>query len=241
MTARKVPAKKKPPASARPRKNKPVAGRVRANDKPIVSLLDPRLEGWKVENVWPGLFTLYFRGSEARAECGPELQGILNRKQRGHRNDDKHAPLVERSLFWLSCGWLAKDTASFGWRHIEGDVFRDLVEALGENAAALCSAQTEAKAELAATDLMAIFKRSVDGMVRIKFPKKAVGSGEVLPKEVLAIWNAQEACAYLRRLPRKQEVRERLELIGVTFSVRSKDVEGKWKSLFDRAGLSGLP
>jgi hypothetical protein len=241
MTARKSPAKKKPPASARPRKKEPVAGRVRANDQPSVSLLDPRLHGWKVENVWPGLFTLYVRGSEARADCGPELQGILIRKQRGHRTEDDSAPKIEGALYMLAVGALAEDRSSFGWRDIEAMVYRNLVETLGRQALKVYSAQTESQAEIAATELLAVFKRAASGLVRVKFPQKAVGSGEVFAKEMIAIWHARMLCEHFRRLPSKQEVRERLELIGVTFSVRSKGVEGNWESLFDRAGLSGLP
>ena len=40
------------------------------------SLLDPRTHGWVLKQSWPGLFDLYTRDEEARADLSSELNAI---------------------------------------------------------------------------------------------------------------------------------------------------------------------
>ena len=104
----------------------------------------------------------------------------------------------------------------------------------------LLAAKTSERAELAEARVVSFVKRAAGGLVRINYPKPAKGSGDVVSKKLLAIWQARALCERLRRLPTKQEVCESLEAIGVSYA-RSKDAPEKWRDLFLHAGLSSLP
>jgi hypothetical protein len=98
------------------------------------SLLDPRTHGWQLAESWTGLFDLYVKGDEARAELTPELQSIENALRRGHSVDDLAVAYLERSLF-MSCviNRGAEDGVgdSFGFDHLRQDIGNDVAKTLG--------------------------------------------------------------------------------------------------------------
>ena len=98
------------------------------------------------------------------------------------------------------------------------------------------------QAHTASCALDALLRRTLRRMMKVAFPwdGKAKGSGDAFPKELMAIWHAKGLCGHLRRLPTKTEVQERLEAINVRYK-KSKGLKGKWRDMFDRAGLSKLP
>ena len=214
---------------------------------PSESLLEPRLRGWNVKEKWTGLFTLWVRGDEAWAELSPELQGIGNRLDRGyHAKAGKEAMKLESALWWLAILEEVESDASAKLLRgtLEG-VSKDIVQALldarlGKMVLQVMSEKTEARAARDSDRALNLFGQSMRGLIRTKFPSKAFGSGDAIPKELLAIWVARTLCEDFRRLPTKREVRERLEAIGVSYE-KSKDPDGRWRMLFARAGLSTLP
>jgi hypothetical protein len=97
------------------------------------------------------------------------------------------------------------------------------------------------QAHTASCALDALLRRTLRRMTKAAFPwdSRANGSGDVLPKELLAIWHAKALCGHLRQLPTKTVVRERLVAIGVKYY--GKNQRRDWQEMFDRAGLSELP
>jgi hypothetical protein len=209
------------------------------------SLLDPRTHGWKLEQSWPGLFDLYIKDGETCARLHPELNDRVNRFQRGHTLTDTAVPILERLLFIAALfaheKKLGNDCSSFGFESLRKQIAQDAIEVLGPSALEIISASSYEKAELGADRLAATLRRAGSGIARQKFSVPSRGTGEVVCKELLAIWTAQGLCAHLRRLPTKREVRERLEAIGIRFAATSKGINARWSALFVRAGLGNLP
>jgi hypothetical protein len=211
-----------------------------------LSLLSPEVQGFLLSQVWRDLFALYTKGDEVRVELSPELRKIEWALLRGHTNYDESSPKISTSLFWLMLREFAREEglehSTFGFAHAADAVFANLSESFGAAVLKINTAKNEEDAKEAAKAACAMFKRALDGIVKSKFPQRARGSGDVIPKEVLAIWTAQGLCQHLRRLPTKAEVRQKLEAIGVIYAEgKSKDVEGKWRDLFGRSGLFQLP
>lgn len=215
------------------------------NDQPL-SLLSWEARGFVRLQSWAGLFTLHARGDEVAAELAPELRKIEWALLRSHTNYDESSPKISASMLWLLVQAFARQEGesldTFGFEHAAREVNANLAETLGVEALKILQAKNEEQAQKAAQAACSMFSRAMEGMVRSKFPKRARGSGDAFPKEVVAIWTATGLCERLRRLPTKSEVRERLEVIGVTYAVgNSNDVEGKWRDLFGRSGLYRLP
>jgi len=236
---------KEKPVAVKHRKEKPLPVNNQATqdaiNKPIVSLLDPRNEGWEIIGVWPGLFTLYVKGDESKANLSPELVTIEECLSRGHSSTDKDAFKVEGEMTLLALQYMVakEDKSDCVVKGFGVDVFKSLASSLGSVVFKIESSKNEAQAELAACELGALMKKVASGLVRKKFPKKARGSGWSYHRERIAIWNARILCEHLRRLPTKSEVRHRLEAIGIEWP--NQGWGGKWGELFEKAGLSGLP
>ena len=221
--------------------NKPTASSNRS-----LSLLSLESRGFVLLQSWAGLFNLYVRGNEVIAELAPELRKIEWALFRGHTNYDESSPKISESMFLLCVQAFARQEEERlnapDFERVAGKVCSSLAETLGVEVLKIITARTEDQAQKALKAACSMFNRALEGMVRGKFPKKARGSGDAFPKEVLAIWTATTLCEHLRRLPTKAEVRERLEAIGVTYAAgNSKDVEAKWRDLFGRSGLYRLP
>lgn len=211
------------------------------------SLLDLRTHGWVLEQSWPGLFDLYGKDGEARAELSPELNAIKNALTRGRSIDDHDAARLETALF-MSCAIHAGmedgagDSSEFDdWKRKIGN---DIAAVLGSVIEKILAAKTQSRAERAAMGLVNLMKRAAKGLVRVKFPGRTRGNARnkdrCTPKALLAILHAQALCKAHRRLPTKAEVRRSLEESGFGYG-KSKGIKELWNSLFVRAGLSGLP
>jgi hypothetical protein len=102
--------------------------------------------------------------------------------------------------------------------------------------------KVQRRAEQATNDLRAVFKRACEGMIASAFHarKRARGSGDAQPKELLAIRCTRMLYGHLRQLPTKTEVRLKLIAIGVRYR-KDKNENGKWDRLFEMAGLGDLP
>jgi hypothetical protein len=210
------------------------------------SLLDLRTHGWVLDQSWPGLFDLYVKDGEARAELSPELNDIQNALTRGRSIDDHDTGRLESALF-MSCVLRrieegAGDSFAIDyWRQYVGN---EVAGVLGPVVEKILAAKTSRRAELAARGLVNVMKRAAKGFVRMKFPRPTRGNardkGWCTPKALLVIEHARVLCEELRRLPTKGEVRRSLEMAGFGYG-NSKGIKNLWNSLFVRAGLSGLP
>lgn len=211
-----------------------------------VSLLSPTMRGFSLSERWDGLFDLYTKDDEILVELAPDLQKVEWALLRGHTNYDASSQRISASMFRLLLREFSRMEGrphdTFGFDHAAREVYADLSETIGSKVLAIFTAHSEEEAQKSAKEACSMFKRALDGMVKSKYPQKARGSGDAIPKEVLAIWTAQGLCHHFRRLPTKSEVRQKLEAIGVTYAAeKSKDVEGKWRDLFGRSGLHDLP
>ena len=208
------------------------------------SLLDPRTDGWVLEQSWPGLFDLYTRDGEARVELSPELNARKNALMRGRSIDDGDSARLERALFWaavIDTGTEEGVGDSFGFDYLRRDLADDCAAVFGPIVKRIMEVKTKRQAELAALGIVNLAKRAAKGIVRMRFPGPARGNGSTTPKKALAaIWVARELCKEHRRLPNKAEVRQRLEAMGFDYS-KSNGPEKRWDDLFAAAGLSGLP
>ena len=210
------------------------------------SLLSREASGFVLVQSWHGLFKLYSKGDEFVAELSPELRKLEWALLRGHTNHDESSPKISESMFWLCVQAFARQEGDglniADFELAAGKVYSNLAETLGVEILRIIAAQSEEEALKAAKTARSMFDRALAGMVKGRFPKRARGSGDAFPKEVMAIWTAEGLCGHLRRLPTKAEVREKLEMICVTYAVaNSGDVEGKWRDLFGRSGLYSLP
>jgi hypothetical protein len=211
------------------------------------SLLDRRTHGWTVSEQWPDLFTLWARGDEVAVDLSPELQAIENALMRGHHiHGSKELIKLSSALFQLAVLKMARRDASTKLQPgtFEGmsvEIVRALLDAgLGEFVLDIIAAKTRREIDMAEASLVNLVKISVRGLVRLKFPSKAFGSGDPIPKELLAIWTARMLCERFKRLPAKRELRHELEALGIAYN-KPRYPDGPWRTLFARAGLSSLP
>ena len=225
--------------------------------------LTPEVLGYVLTRRWETLFRLYVRKDEVFVQLEPELAKLKETLRRGRgtgRDQLKHvkSSKLEQALRLLDFVFRVhsdrKNNVHYDqvkpWVHKRSmEVLEAMGEALSPHLRRLTKATLEApgnpekhrrRAEQASSDLNALFLRTLYGMIREAFPARAPGSGEDYPKELLAIEHAQMLCGQLRRLPAKTEVRKSLEELGVKYP-DNKNQKGKWKSMFDRAGLSELP
>lgn len=231
--------------------------------------LAPEQFGFTLHERWKGLFSLYVKGKEVLVEIEPALAAVEAAVLRGRFTnhwDPKHqnAMKLEKSLGQMSFYSRVRNGdflgLNEGGKRLLQQLALESVEMLNEalnprleelNAAIWtmqeykqrCNAEkVHRRAEQAASDLRAVFKRACEGMISAAFhaKKRARGSGDARPKEFWAIRYAQMLCGYLRRLPTKTEVRERLEATGVKYP-DNKNQRRAWREMFDRAGLGDLP
>jgi hypothetical protein len=207
------------------------------------SLLDPRTHGWVLEQSWRGLFNLYTRDGEARAEFSPELVAIEAAQLQGYSAEDQSVANVKGALILSAILHQAMEDGNYdspGFHDIRRMVADRFVSEFGGIILELMKAKRSdqaAQAAIATADLMG---RAASAIVRTKFPRRSRGARSYPPKGVLAIRHARELCEHFRRLPTKREVRLALESAGIGY-VRSKDPAGKWAKLFVSAGLASLP
>lgn len=153
------------------------------------------------------------------------------------------------------------------WHYAE-DVFSLIIAAVGKPMVDVFFAK-ETAANNGGTECKKILSAAIDAIIQDRFPGAngtPIRNGEIdcgvalnaahhpdtrereearaalaeTNKPLAAIEAAKELCQELKRLPRKSEVIERLEMLGVSFSARSKDHKGKWMDCFERSGLAAL-
>lgn len=202
----------------------------------------PFMGGWKLTTEWNGLFKLYVREGEARAALSAELSQIRSQHFAGHTTEKfAETRVLEDAITRLGVAVVVYET--FG-KQPSAEEAKNIVEAMvptiGKYAGKMLVAQNKIQMENASYELSNLFKRVVEGIEKSRFPSKAHGSGEKVAKQVAAIDVSQKLCGELQRLPTKAEVREKLEANGIKYR-HDINIETKWRSLFDRAGLSGLP
>jgi len=208
-----------------------------------LTLLSPEMSGWVRVQEWPELFILYRRGSEKLAELQPELATIEERLMSGHCAQDSASAKLGRAFGLLAFLEFARNDPSTnheskGFLEIGRKAVGLLTETLGGLAGKLVFSSKEA-AENSYMDMVALVKRTGEGIVKRRFDPMRYKGKWSLP--VLAIWHAKMLCEYHGRLPSKAEVRERLIMIDMDFSKKSKATKSNWNQVFDRAGLRNLP
>ena len=216
-----------------------------ARPESIESLLDPRAIGWALVDQSSGLFLLFERDGEFRAELSLTLQGRVNMLLRGHSLDDDDVPRLENALMQAA---VAADILSHNDNPRSADlnilrmlVADGIIQTLGIAALGILAANSSTIAKSRKSAAVGMAKRALDGIFKIKWPNRARGSGAKMPREVVVIEYARLLCQQLRRLPTKRELRAVLKTAGLGYSNRSKGVERKWQMLFLRAGLDRLP
>lgn len=234
----KKATKRKKPATKAKAQPKPV----KVKPKPSPAPMSPEAVGWIKINEWPGLFVLYRRGSEHLAELQPELAANEKRLMSGHGEDLASAKLDGALGLLAYLDFARRDSAtnhnSWGFSELRREAIGLLTETLGDLAIKLFFSSKEA-AENSYMDMVALVKRTGEGIVKRRFDPMHYKGKWALP--VLAIWHAKMLCEYHGRLPSKTEVKERLAMIGMGFSKKSKATKGNWNQVFFRAGLTELP
>jgi hypothetical protein len=224
-------------------KSKNIAEPATSESGKKLSLLSPEMSGWKRIQEWPKLFVLYRRGEEYLAELQPELSYVEKRLASGHSPADLLPDKLGRAMWFLALFEYSKrdpaiDSNSFGFIPFRNIAIELLSETLGGLAGKLFFSSKEA-AENSYMDMVALVKRTGEGVVKRRFNPMSYKGNLSLP--LLAIWHAKILCEHHGRLPSKAEVKERLSMIGLGFSKKSKAAKQNWSSVFHRAGLGELP
>jgi hypothetical protein len=211
-----------------------------------LTLLSPEVSGWVKIQEWPKLFVLYRCGKKIRAELQPELADTEKRLESGHSENDFTADKLSRAFGHLAFLQLAEKAEhiikadSPALMEFRRCAIQLLTEALGEHAEKMFFSPKVTTAENAVMDLVALVKRSGEGILKRRF-NPVRGRGTSISLALLAIWHAKAQCERHGRLASKAEIQECLSAIGLGFSEKCKDTKGRWREVFDRAGLSDLP
>jgi len=203
-----------------------------------------------------GLFMLYEMGDGKIWACMSEaLNEIYLSALRGHQKGARNMILqLERGLSLLPeiYSWeKMRVSEALGMRGspVSNVALSDLAESLGEGIARVMKASDKLKAEVFADELLAMFKNALKGLVKEAgltngFKIGANSTGENFPREVVAIRFAKRFCEIYLRLPSKVEIRNALERKEVECVVppyvTDRNIDAKWRELFDRAGLGSL-
>jgi hypothetical protein len=210
-----------------------------------ISLLSPELEGWRLKQQWPRLFSLYVKGKSVRVELSHELNVVKLRIKRNLFLVDEQCITLAGGLWFLTAIAEAKKdslpTDSFGFADIKNKAIDAIASTLSPHVFAVLSAKKESAAENARDKAVGLMKRTMNSLIRDKFPTSPRAAKDGVSKEWLALFSARDLVYELRRLPTKAEVIERLNLQGVDFSENSNSYKKDWADVFSRAGLKSLP
>lgn len=210
-----------------------------------ISLLSPEVLGWRLKQRWPHLFSLYAKGKKIRVELSRELNLVKLRIKRNLFPLDEECITFAGGLSLLSAIAEAKkngdQTDSFGFVDIKNKAIDAIASTLSPHVFAVLSAKKESAAENARDKAVGLMKRTMNSLIRDKFPTPPRAAKDGVSKEWLALSSAEDLVYELRRLPAKAEVIERLNLLGVDFSENSNSYKKDWADVFSRAGLKSLP
>lgn len=210
-----------------------------------ISLLSPELAGWRLKQQWPRLFSLYVKGKSVRVELSRELNVVRLRIKRNLFLIDEQCITLASGLWFLTAIAEAKrdglQTDSFGFADTKNKAIDAIASTLSPHVFAVLSAKKESAAENARDKAVGLMKRTMNSLIRDKFPTSPRAAKDGVSKEWLALFSARDLVYELRRLPTKAEVVERLNLQGVDFSENSNSYKKDWADVFSRAGLKSLP
>jgi hypothetical protein len=247
---RKKSFQRKREAAARTRRPRqkdalPAAAREAITSGRQISLLSLEMQGWRLKQSWPGLFDLYTKGKNVRVELSSELNLVRIRIKRNLLPADMECITFARGLWVLLLLAQAKTDGhradTFGFIELKNKALEDFVSTLGPHVLTVLSAKKESTAENARDAAVGLMRRTMNSLIREKFPTPPRATKDGVAKEWFAIFSARDLVYELRRLPTKSEVRERLKLLGIDFSPNSRSYEKDWADVFGRAGLDSLP
>jgi len=210
-----------------------------------ISLLSPELEGWRLKQQWPRLFSLYVKGKSVRVELSRELNLVRLRIKRNLFQTDEECITFAKALWIFTALAEAKkdglQTDSFGFADLKNQAIGAIASTLSPHVFAVLSAKKESAAENARDKAVGLMRRTMNSLIRDRFPTAPRAAKDSVSKEWLALYSARDLVYELRRLPTKAEVMERLNLLGVEFSKNSRSYKKDWADMFLRAGLESLP
>jgi hypothetical protein len=210
-----------------------------------ISLLSPELEGWRLKQQWPRLFSLYVKGKSVRVELSHELNLVKLRIERNLFPSEVKCIAFAKALWILTMLAEGKkaglQTDSFGFADIKNQAIDALASTLTPHVFAVLSAEKESAAENARDEAVGLMRRTMNSLIRDRFPTAPRAAKDGVSKEWLALFSARDLVYELRRLPTKTEVMERLNQLGVEFSKNSRSYKKDWADVFLRAGVESLP
>jgi hypothetical protein len=199
-------------------------------------------DGWVLVKDWPELFRLYERGGYYKTIAYPNISAIRNALLRGHLIGDIDTAKVEEALLLVAAGrTISSDFYKENDLGIEKYAFMHLVDAIGHHVLKAYAVDSKDEAEAACDDAVSIFKKAMRGILRMHHYIPSQHTGELFPRAVMAISFADLHCCSTKRLPTKSELRSAMEQAGFGYSSNSKGIAGKWREMFETAGLGELP
>lgn len=210
-----------------------------------ISLLSPELEGWRLKREWPRLFRLYTKGKNVRVELSHELNLVKLRIKRNLFPTEGECITFAKALWIFAALAEAKknglQTDSFGFADLKNQAIEAFASTFSPIVFAVLSAKKESAAENARDKAVGLMRRTMNSLIRDRFPTAPRASKDGVSKEWLALFLARDLVYELRRLPTKAEVMERLNRLGIAFSENSRSYKKDWADVFMRAGLESLP
>ena len=203
------------------------------------------MQGWRLKRSWPRLFNLYTKGKNVRVELSHELNLVRLRIKRNLFPTEEDCVTFATALWILTMLAEGKkaghQTDSFGFVDMMNQAIDAIASTLSPHVFAVLTAKKESSAESARDEAVGLMRRTMNSLIRDKFPTEPRAAKDGVSREWLALFSARDLVYELGRLPTKSEVRERLNLLGIDFSTKSRSYEADWAGVFKRAGLESLP
>lgn len=186
------------------------------------------------------LYELYKPGGEQEIETAPEIEHALWRAL-FRINDSWETETRDERIAWVVA---VKKLHNFTVRRYkQGDytgavpVACELAATLGMRIEAALASKDDPK--ITARRCGDMFRDTVSALLREANRSPDGRTDKLIPAVVVLIWEAQGMFQYMRKRPRKSELRKRLTAIGYGFS--GPTATARWRELFRRAGLNKLP
>jgi hypothetical protein len=210
-----------------------------------ISLLSPELEGWRLKQQWPRLFSLYVKGKSVRVELSHQLNLVKLRIERNLFPSEEDCITFARALWILTMLAEHKKDGqtidTFGLAGMMGQAIDDIASTLSPHVFEVLKAKKTSTAEKARDEAVGLMRRTMNSLIRQRFPTRPRAARDGNSKELLALFSARDLVYELRRLPTKAELIEDLNRQGVGFSENSNSYKKDWAEVFSRAGLKSLP
>jgi len=198
----------------------------------------PLHRGWKLHCHYHGLFYVFTARGKWLVELDSRLALIDERFRRGHKTkeDLNETAIMVNALWYTAAAAQELNHRDNGLAlEIAGE---SMAKAIGKPLIDAFRASNESRAGIEIDNLKQLFNKALDGLMRLKYPGKAVGSGKAIAEERIVILCARELCEKFKRLPTQREVREAMMQMGYgPQEGKSKGIKGRWKDLFRRSGF----